>query len=67
MGKITVNGHEIDWNDKMTVRNVLDMMKYSFRMLVIKVNGTIVKREDWETFPVPEGADVKVIHLMSGG
>lgn len=67
MGKITVNGHEIDWNDKMTVRNVLDIMKYSFRMLVIKVNGTIVKREDWETFPVPEGADVKVIHLMSGG
>jgi len=67
LGKITVNGHEIDWNDKMTVRNVLDRMKYSFRMLVIKVNGTIVKREDWETFPVPEGADVKVIHLMSGG
>jgi thiamine biosynthesis protein ThiS len=67
LGKITVNGHEIDWNDNMTVRNVLDRMKYSFRMLVIKVNGTIVKREDWETFPVPEGADVKVIHLMSGG
>ncbi|MDD3045059.1 MAG: sulfur carrier protein ThiS [Candidatus Delongbacteria bacterium] len=67
MGKITVNGHEIDWNGNMTVRNVLDRMKYSFRMLVIKVNGTIVKREDWETFPVPEGADVKVIHLMSGG
>ncbi|MFA6653626.1 MAG: sulfur carrier protein ThiS [Candidatus Delongbacteria bacterium] len=67
MGKITVNGHEIDWNDNMTIRNVLDRMKYSFRMLVIKVNGTIVKREDWETFPVPEGADVKVIHLMSGG
>jgi len=67
LGKITVNGHEIDWNDNMTIRNVLDRMKYSFRMLVIKVNGTIVKREDWETFPVPEGADVKVIHLMSGG
>lgn len=67
MGKITVNGHEIDWNNNMTVGNVLDRMKYSFRMLVIKVNGEIVKREDWETFPVPEGADVKVIHLMSGG
>jgi len=65
--KITVNGHEIDWNDNMMVRNVLDRMKYSFRMLVIKVNGTIVKREEWETFPVPEGAKVEVIHLMSGG
>ncbi|HXK50108.1 MAG TPA: sulfur carrier protein ThiS [Clostridiales bacterium] len=67
MRKITVNGHEIDWNDNMMVRNVLDRMKYSFRMLVIKVNGTIVKREEWETFPVPEGAKVEVIHLMSGG
>lgn len=67
MGKVTVNGHELKWYEGMTVKNVLDEMKYSFRMLVIKVNGGIVKREYWDTFPVPEGADVKVIHLMSGG
>jgi len=42
-------------------------MNYSFRMLVIKVNDKVVKKEDWDSFQVPPGADVKVIHLISGG
>jgi thiamine biosynthesis protein ThiS len=67
LNKITVNGNVLGWREGMTVRNVLDEMKYSFRMLVIKVDGEIVKRDNWDTFPVPSGAVVEVIHLMSGG
>ncbi len=67
MNTITVNGNTVEWNEGMTVRDVLTVMNYTFRMLVIKVNGSIVKKENWETFNVPEGADVSVIHLMSGG
>ncbi len=67
MSEITVNGNTVEWNEGMTVRDVLTVMNYTFRMLVIKVNGKIVKREAWDTFPVPDGADISVIHLMSGG
>ncbi len=62
-----MNGNVIAWKEGMTVRNVLDEMKYSFRLLIIKVNGGIVKRENWDDFSVPKNADIKVIHLMSGG
>ncbi|MGC9362050.1 MAG: sulfur carrier protein ThiS [Candidatus Syntrophosphaera sp.] len=65
--QITVNGHLIGWDEGMTVRDVLKKMNYTFRMLVIKIDGKVVKREDWETAKVPPGADVKVIHLISGG
>jgi sulfur carrier protein len=65
--QITVNGHQIDWQEDMTVRDVLTRMNYTFRMLVIKIDGKVVKKEDWETAKVPPGADVKVIHLISGG
>lgn len=65
--QITVNGHLIDWEDGMTVRDVLKRMNYTFRMLVIKIDGKVVKKEDWDTAKVPPGADVKVIHLISGG
>jgi len=51
----------------MTVTDVLSVMKYTFKMLVIHVNENIIKRGEWPETKVPAGADVKVIHLMSGG
>ena len=42
-------------------------MNYTFRMLVVKVNEKLVKRENYKLTVVPEGADVKVIHLVAGG
>lgn len=51
----------------MTVDRVLKVMNYTFRMLVVKVNDKLVKREDYKSAVVPEDADVKVIHLVAGG
>jgi len=67
MDTISVNGNIIEWNEGMTVRDVLTVMKYSFRMLIIDVNGEHVRREQYDTYKVPKNSEVKVIHLMSGG
>lgn len=64
---ITVNDTPLEWFSGMTVRDILKARNYTFRMLVTKINGTLVKRADYDTTTVPEGADVKVIHLISGG
>jgi sulfur carrier protein len=64
---ITVNGRTVDWEEGMTVQRVLDVMKYTFRMLVVKVDGRLVRRDDYAKTGVPQGADVKVIHLVAGG
>lgn len=64
---ITVNGNVIEWFEGMTVTDVLSMMKYTFKLLVIHVNDEIIKREEWPSTLIPQGAEVKVIHLMSGG
>jgi len=67
MKMITVNGNKIDWHEGMTIREILQVMRYSFRMLVIKVNGQLVKKADYDSTTVPDEAEVHVIHLMSGG
>jgi sulfur carrier protein len=67
MKKIIVNGNEIDWEENMTINIVLKRMNYTFRMLVIKINGNLVRKADYDTTLVPDGADVEVIHLISGG
>ena len=64
---ITVNGNVIEWFEGMTVTDVLSVMKYTFKLLVIHVNDEIIKRDEWPSTLIPQGAEVKVIHLMSGG
>lgn len=62
-----VNEHKLPWKDGLTIRDALLMMNYTFPMLVIKLNGNLVKKVDYDTTAIPENADLKVIHLISGG
>jgi thiamine biosynthesis protein ThiS len=64
---ITVNNNELEWQEELTITDILQKMNYTFKMLVVKVNGELVKKQDYDKFIVPEGADVKIIHLISGG
>jgi len=67
MKKITVNDNIIDWEKNMTIIRILKIMNYTFRMLVVKVNGELVNKANYDEFLIPVDADVKVIHLISGG
>jgi len=67
MKTITVNNNTINWEENMTISRLLEVMNYTFRMLVIKVDGRLIKKDEYETTIVKPGADVKVIHLISGG
>ncbi len=65
---IRVNGqYDVEWRPGMTVQDVLDALKFSFRMIVVKVNGQVVLRKDFATTEVPDGAEMQAIHLISGG
>ena len=65
--QITVNNNKIEWQKGLTIDKILKIMKYSFKMLVVKVNGELVKKDEYKTRIIPENADVKIIHLISGG
>jgi sulfur carrier protein len=64
---ITVNGDPLPWHSGMTVAEILKLRNYIFRMLVVQVNGEPVKRGTYDKADVPDGADVQVIHMISGG
>lgn len=67
METVSVNGNIIEWKENMTVQDVLTAMKYTFKLLIVKVNGELVRRDQYEAFRVPVNSEVEVIHLMSGG
>lgn len=64
---IVVNEEPMAWHVGLTVRDILTARNYRFPMLVIHVNDTLVRKADYDATPVPDGAVVKVIHLISGG
>jgi thiamine biosynthesis protein ThiS len=66
--KIVLNNKEetIEGN-LLTINELLQIKKYTFKMLVIKVNGILVKKNEYDKATVKDGDDVMVLHLISGG
>ncbi len=53
--------------ESLTIAELLVLKNYSFKNLVIKINGELVKRDKRETSTLREGDRVEVIHMISGG
>ncbi|MCK4762240.1 MAG: sulfur carrier protein ThiS [Candidatus Aminicenantes bacterium] len=65
---IVVNNRDkLDWQENMTVNDVLEKMKYTFRLITVTVNGQLVQKEDYDSFMVPDNANVSAFHLAHGG
>jgi len=66
--KISLNDREVSMaGESFSVREMLDQMKFTFPMIVVKVNGRLVRKEDYERVFVGDGDRVEAIHLISGG
>ncbi len=67
--KITLNNRPetIPEMEEMTVSELLDYKTFTFKFLVIRINGKTIKKEEYDSATIREGDDVKVIHLISGG
>ncbi len=65
---ITVNNRDkLAWHEGMTVRDILTQMNYVYKLITVTVNGVLVPRDQYDTFRVPDGAQVTVFHLSHGG
>lgn len=66
--RIVVNTTETDLpGDGLTVRALLDRLGFTFPMIVVKVNGALVKRDRYDAVVVRDGDRVDAVHLVSGG
>ena len=53
--------------DVLTISEILKHKKYTFRMMVVKINGQLIKKDRYQTAEVTDGDDVQIIHMISGG
>ena len=64
---IEVNGKELEYVQGETITALLKRMNYTFPLIVVKVNGGLVKKPVFETTTFDDGATIQIIHLISGG
>lgn len=57
----------IENRDTITISELLRYKNFTYKMLIIKLNGSLVKREEGDSTVVSPGDNVQVIHLMTGG
>lgn len=65
---ITLNNRPDSFEeDSLTISEILKIKKYSFKMVVIKINGKLIRKPEYNSAIVIDGDDVHIIHMISGG
>ena len=65
---IRVNDRDnVPWKEGMTVAALLELLRYTFPHIIVTVNGEVVGYLEYNERLIPDGADVRVIHLIAGG
>lgn len=66
--KILLNNREESIEpDGITINELLKVKNFTWKMLVIKINGKVMKKHEYDTVKIQEGDDVSVFHLITGG
>ncbi|MCX6283952.1 MAG: sulfur carrier protein ThiS [Bacteroidetes bacterium] len=66
--KIILNNTPEEFDQEiMTVNELLKAKTFTFKMLVIKINGCLVNKAEYATATIKDNDDVMVLHLVSGG
>jgi len=61
------NREELFDKERMTVSEMLELKKFSFRMRIIKINGVLIPRDNYDSVAISDGDVVQMLYLMSGG
>ena len=66
--KIILNNIEqiID-KDTLTVNELIQLRTFTFKMLVVKINGVLIRKTEYDNTQIHDGDQVTVLHLVSGG
>lgn len=66
--EIILNNRKEEFNqDSISVTEMLDLKKFSFKLKIVKINGRHIPQENYDSEIIYDGDDVQMLYLMSGG
>jgi sulfur carrier protein len=64
---IHVNSKEFQWEEGLTVTELLKRKTYTYHKIVVKINDVVIPNDQFDITVIHDGDDVKAIHLLAGG
>jgi sulfur carrier protein len=66
--KIKLNNRDESFDpSELTISELLELKNFTFKMMVIKINGELIKKSQYSDAKVVDGDDVQILHMISGG
>jgi sulfur carrier protein len=66
--KILLNNREEEFEkDVISINEMLQLKKFSYKMRIIKINGVFIPKENYDNTLIHNGDNVQMLYLMSGG
>lgn len=64
---IKLNNRDFEWEEGLTIQDLLNKKSYTYPKLIIKINNVLISSEEYSSTVIRDGDDVKIIHLLAGG
>lgn len=64
---VRAGDRELQWQEDMTISDVLQKLEDPYPYAAARVNGRLVSRPDFHRVTVPDGAEVFLLPLIAGG
>jgi thiamine biosynthesis protein ThiS len=66
--KIILNNRDEEFDkEHVSVSEFLILKKFSFKMRIVKINGTFIPKHEYDNTFIKDGDNVQMLYLMSGG
>ena len=65
--EIVVNGNPRSVPDGLNVSGLLAFLEIPQERVAVELNGSIVRKTDWESAQIAEGARLEIVWFVGGG
>ncbi len=65
--KIVVNGKELEFNNEITIEQLLVNLEIEDKVMAVAVNMEIVKKDNWSSRIIKEDDKIELLHFVGGG
>lgn len=66
--KITLNNRTENFDsESLSIADIIKQKNFTFKLLVTKINGELIKKDQRASAMVKDGDTLLILHLISGG
>lgn len=64
---VMINGKEASLPPGMTVASYLSLRELNDRLVVVELNGEIIRRTEFPSVTISAGDQIEIVHFVGGG